>query len=222
MSPDQRRRSWLALAVVLSAGFAILAHAAIVEGVSPTVGALLSLIPLTLLALWAVRRAQRRAAVLAALAFSAAAFALWQGWSVLERHFPSLFFVEHAGTNLLLAVVFGRTLLAGREPLVARFARIVHGSIPPEVERYTRQVTLAWTILFATIFTLSCALYFGNFLAEWSLLANFLNPILIGAMFLAEYAIRLRALPNWEQVGILGGIRAFTRHFGAARFEAPR
>lgn len=220
MTPELRRRSWVALAVVLSIGYAILAHASLVSSVSPTVGTLLALTPITLFALWAVRRSKRRA--LGAIALAATAVAAWLGWGTLERHFPDIFFVEHATTNLMLAFLFGRTLAAGREPLVALFARLVHGSIPPEVERYTRQVTLAWTIFFATLFTVSCALYFGNFLAAWSLLANILSPILITAMFVGEYAVRLRALPNWEQVGIMGGIRAFSRHLGAARFEAPR
>lgn len=220
MTPELRRRSWVALAVVLSIGYAILAHASLVSNVSPTVGTLLALTPITLFALWAVRRSKRRA--LGAIALAATAVAAWLGWGTLERHFPDIFFVEHATTNLMLAFLFGRTLAAGREPLVALFARLVHGSIPPEVERYTRQVTLAWTIFFATLFTVSCALYFGNFLAAWSLLANILSPILITAMFVGEYAVRLRALPNWEQVGIMGGIRAFSRHLGAARFEAPR
>jgi len=48
----------------------------------------------------------------------------------------------------------------------------------------------------------------------WSLLANILTPLLVGAMFVVEYAVRLRVLPNWERVGILRGVRAFSRHFG--------
>jgi uncharacterized membrane protein len=220
VTSDRRRRSWAALAVILSVGFAVLAHAAIVEGISPTVGALLSLIPLAAFAAWSVRRAHSRAAAIGLLLVAAVAIAL--GWGALERNFPRLFFVEHAGINLLLAVVFGRTLLRGAEPLVTRFARLVHGTIPPEVERYTRHVTLAWTIFFGTLFALSCSLYLGGWLAAWSMLANILSPILIASMFLVEYAVRLRALPNWERAGILAGIRAFSRHFGAQRCEAPR
>ena len=220
MSPEARKRSWVAVAVVVSIGYAILAHASLVSRVSPTTGTLLALTPVTLFAVWAVRRSKQRALGAAALAL--AAVMAWLNWVSLERHFPDIFFIEHATTNLLLAFVFGRTLAAGREPLVALFARLVHGTIPPEVERYARQVTLAWTVFFATLFTVSCALYFGKFLAAWSLLANILSPILITAMFVLEYAVRLRALPNWERVGIMGGIRAFSRHFGSARFEAPR
>lgn len=220
MTAQARKRCWLALAVAASICYAILAHASLVNGVSPTVGTLLALTPISLFALWTIRRSKHRALGAAALALAAAA--AWLHWGTLERHFPDIFFIEHATTNLLLAFVFGRTLVAGREPLVALFARLVHGSIPPEVERYARQVTLAWTVFFATLFTLSSALYFGRFLAAWSLLANILSPILITAMFVIEYAVRLRALPHWERVGIMGGIRAFSRHFATARFEAPR
>jgi uncharacterized membrane protein len=220
VSPERRRRGWVALVVVLSVGFALLAHAALVDRVPARVGALVSLVPLALFAAWLVRRSRSRAAAILAAAVVLAAVVA--GWGEIEAHFPSLFFAEHAGVNLLLAIVFGRTLLAGREPLVTRFARIIHGTIPPEVERYTRRVTLAWTALFVALFALSCLLFLGGWLHAWSLLANVASPVAVGAMFVVEYAVRLRALPDWEQVGILGGVRAFSRHFGGARFEAPR
>jgi uncharacterized membrane protein len=219
MSLEQRVRPLAVLAVVLSVVFVLLVHAVLVEGLPPTLGALLSLVPLTACALWIAGRTRHRIVLFAIVALAAAAIVL--EWNALERHFPDLFFVEHAGINLVLAIVFGRTLAAGHEPLVTRFARMVHGAIPPEVESYTRRVTIAWTLFFLAIFTASCVLYLGGWLTAWSLLANFLSPILLGAMFAIEYVVRLRALPHWERVGILGGIRAFTRHFGTARFE-PR
>ena len=220
MTAAPRNRPWVALGIVLSAAFALLAHAAIVDGVPRSVGAALSLVPLVLLALLAARRARHRAAVAGTIALAAAA--LWLGWGGLELHFTDLFFLEHAGANLLLGVIFGRTLAAGREPLCARFARLVHGSLTPEVERYARGVTVAWTAFFVAIFALSCVLYLGNFRAAWSLLANFVTPALVVAMFVVEYAVRLRMLPNHERVGIMGGVRAFSRHFAQARFETPR
>jgi uncharacterized membrane protein len=210
----------VALALIVSAALALLAHAALVDRLPARVGAAVSLVPIAVLVAWMLRRSRRR--IVAVLVLAALVIGVASCWSQIERHFPDLFFVEHAGINLLLAFVFGRTLVGGREALVTRFALIVHGTIPPEVERYTRHVTLAWTLLFLTLATLSCALYFSGQMAAWSLLANIVNPIAIVAMFVIEYAVRLRALPGWEQVGILGGVRAFTRHFAAARFEAPR
>lgn len=220
MTREQRRWAWVALAVLLSASFAVLAHFAIIDGVPTALGAILSLVPLACLALWAARRSRRRLAWLAAALVGAAA--LWFWWDAFEKHFPDLFFIEHAGANLFLAIVFGRTLPKGHEALCTRFARLIHGPLAPNVERYTRQVTAAWTIFFTALFIASCALYLGRFLAAWSLLANILSPVLIVAMFVVEYAVRHRVLPEHERVGILGGIRAFSRHFGTARFEAPR
>lgn len=215
MTPGVRPRLGVALAVVLSIAFAVLAHGALVQALPPAVGAALSLVPVSLLLWWALGRNRLRFAALLLLA--AAAAALWFGWEQFERYFPNLFFVEHAGANLLLAVIFGRTLAAGREPLCTRFARLMHEHLPPEVERYTRQVTIAWTAFFVALFALSCALYFAGFLSAWSYLVNFLSPLLIGAMFAVEYVVRHRVLPDWERIGVLGGIRAFSRHFQAQR-----
>jgi uncharacterized membrane protein len=214
------KRLGIALAVAFSISFALLAHAALVDRLPASWGALLSLVPLAGLLLWMVRRAGGRLAAGALVLL--AAVGLWLGWDSLQRNFPSVFFVEHAGANLLLAIVFGRTLRAGKVALVTRFALLIHGTLPPEVERYTRHATLAWTIFFAALCTASCVLYFGGFQAQWSFLANIANPLLMAAMFLGEYAIRLRALPDWQQVGILGGIRAFSRHFAASRLESTR
>jgi uncharacterized membrane protein len=216
-----RRSATLALLVVLLAMFAAAAHWSIVGDASRhAVGAWLSLTPVAALVAAALRRARRPQAILVAAV--AACIALWFAWPALERNFPKLFFVEHAGANLVLAFVFGRTLVGGREPLCARFARMLHGALPPDVQRYTRQVTVAWTVFFVVVFVVSCGLYLGGFLAAWSLLANILSPLLIAAMFLVEYLVRLRTLPTWERTGILGGIRAFTRYFATAQPEPRR
>lgn len=220
MSGEGRRRPVAALVVLLAVCGAALAHYAIVQAPTPTLGALLSLIPIAVIGFVAARRARHAAWVLVSIALAAAA--LWLGWGLLERHFTNLFFLEHAGMNLLLAATFGRTLVGGREPLCTRFARIIHGTLEPDVARYTRHVTLAWTIFFVSLFALSCALYFGRFVAAWSFLANIASPILIALMFIVEYAIRVRALPNHKQIGILGGIRAFSQHVAARRSPAPR
>ena len=78
-------------------------------------------------------------------------------------------------------------------------------------------MTLAWTILFTTLLVVSCALYLSGQRAAWSVFANFATPAGVGAMFAIEYIVRHRVLPHWERVGIMGGVRAFSRHFGQAR-----
>lgn len=220
MTGGQRTRLQVIVVAVLSMSFALLAHAALVDGIPPAAGAALSLVPAALLAWWLVNRTRHR--IVAAVALLGLAAGLWLGWPQLERHFPDVLFIQHAGINLVLGIVFGRTLFGGGEPLVTTFARLVHGILPPEVERYTRRVTIAWTVFFAVLFAASCALYLTKQQAAWSFLATIASPVLIATMFVAEYFVRHRVLPDWERVGILGGVRAFARHFQSARFEAPR
>ncbi|HKP67273.1 MAG TPA: hypothetical protein VJX31_11650 [Casimicrobiaceae bacterium] len=211
----------MVFAGMLLVAFASAAHFAIVEAPEEAaLGASLSLIPLAALAVWCVRRTRHR--YVAVLAVASAVVVLWSVWSSLERYFPRLFFIEHTGANLVLAIVFGRTLAGNREALCTRFARLIHGTLPPEVERYTRQVTAAWTLFFVVVFTLSSVLYLYGFLAAWSLLANILSPVLVAGMFAAEYVVRHRVLPKWERAGVLSSLRAFKRYFAAAQPEAPR
>ena len=213
-------RSRVLLVVGLSAAFALLAHLALADALPARIGAVLSLLPLAALLIFGARRSGGRAAAFGAVALVAAAAIA--GWEELQRHFPDLFFLEHAGMNLALAILFGRTLAGAREPLCTRFARLIHGSLAPEVERYTRGVTLAWALFFVAMFAASCTLYLGGFLATWSLFANILTPVFVVTLFVIEYAVRLRALPNHDSNGILGGVRAFSRHVGASRFEPNR
>jgi uncharacterized membrane protein len=213
-------RARTALAVAASVAFALAAHAAIVEGLSAPTGALLALVPLALLLFLMARRSARRWAGVAVLAAGAAV--AWLAFPALKLNFPSLFFVEHAGGQLLLAFIFGRTLARGEEPLVTQFARAFHGELPPEALRYTRGVTIAWTVFFCALFTVSCALYFAGLREAWSLLANIAGPILVGAMFVGEYLVRHRVLPDLERAGLLSGVRAFTRHMAAAQSQSSR
>ena len=61
---------------------------------------------------------QRRHRLLAALAALAAAGLIVQAWRGHELPAGSLYVSQHVAIHLLLALVFGLTLQAGREPLV--------------------------------------------------------------------------------------------------------
>ena len=114
-SASRRETAW-GIAVVLAVIFAIAAHVAIVEGFhQPLFGAWLSLVPLAGLLASAVHRWRRPRAMLVAAITAVAA--VWLGWPLIEHHFASMFFAEHAGANLVLAIVFGHTLLGNREAL---------------------------------------------------------------------------------------------------------
>lgn len=212
------RRAAVALVVAASCAGAFLAHRALTQSGAPGPAGLVVLVPILVL-LFGIGRRMLPPLVLAVVVVLAAAAAWWTR-SDLERHVADIFFAEHAGIMLALALFFGRTLRAGEEPLCTRFARIVHGTLEPRVSAYTRKLTAAWTLFFAAMFAASCALYLAGQLEAWSILANILTPALIAALFLVEYAVRRRALPHHDSGGILAGVRAFRRHMAGT--HAPR
>ena len=212
------RRVAVALVVAASGACAFLAHRALSESDSPGPAALVALVPAAVVLLAIGRR--MRQPMLLALVMAAVALAAWWGWSDLERHVADVFFIEHAGFMLALALVFGRTLREGEEPLCTRFARIVHGTLEPRVSAYTRKLTLAWAIFFTALCTASSVLYLAGYRDAWSVLANILTPAFIALLFVVEYAVRRWSLPNHDSGGILAGVRAFRRHM--ANSHAPR
>jgi uncharacterized membrane protein len=201
----------------LVVGYPVLAHYTNESADNRLLGALVALAPLVLIALVLAWRSPQRVILLPLLGLSCVA--LWVAWPALEHHFGVIYWLQHAGMQLILFVVFGRTLLGGRLPLCTRFARVVHAPIilTPRHERYTRQVTLAWTVFFAVMALTSTALFFWAPLATWSVFANFLTLPLIVLMFVAEYRIRHWALPHVPPTHILDAVRAFRDSAGHPR-----
>jgi len=93
--------------------------------------------------------------------------------------------------NLALGALFGRTLASGREPMIARFARIERGGeLPPDLARYTRSLTVAWTAFFVVMAATSLGLALWGTVFAWSLFTNVVNYLLVGLFFVAEYVYR--------------------------------
>jgi uncharacterized membrane protein len=128
---------------------------------------------------------------------------------MLQRHTSLIYWIEHAATQSLLCVAFARSLAPGRESMCTMFARMVHGTLGPAMERYTRQVTLAWSVFFGAMASVSTALFFAAPVSVWSAFANFCTGPLIVLMFIGEYAVRRRVLPDVEHAGIVAGVQAF-------------
>jgi uncharacterized membrane protein len=129
--------------------------------------------------------------------------ALWFGAS------PQIF------CYLGLLWLFGRSLRRGREALITRVARFVHGELSPEKERYTRQVTVFWCVFFAGMAITSVFLLLFVSVDAWLFFANVLNlPILVFA-FLAEYAFRLVHLPESARESLAAPLRAYRRFRGS-------
>ena len=116
---------------------------------------------------------------------------------------------QHVAIHLLLALVFGVTLQAGREPLVTALARRVHGGLTSEMAAYSRKVTLAWTIYFLIMAALSLALFVALPFAAWATFANLVTPVAIVAMFVGEYLLRYRLHPDFERATLAQAVRAY-------------
>ena len=130
----------------LLVAWAVLAHLGSAGESDADLGAALGVAPLIVivaLLLWRVRNPLwLLAGGLSMLA------ALVAAWLTLRANVPLLYLVQHVGTNLALATLFGRTLFGGGDALVTQFARAVHGEITERKIRYTRGVTVAWTAFF--------------------------------------------------------------------------
>lgn len=182
-------------------------HAAATPG-AHGFGLALAIVPLLAIALAAALRSAHRAWLLPLWALVCAA--LWLAREPLARHFEWGLYLEHFSFNLMMAFVFGRTLAAGREPLCTQFAAIVHGTLAPEVARYTRQITVAWTLFFVGMAAVSTLLFATSPIVTWSTFANYLTLPLVGAMFVAESACRRFVLPpaqlpaSWNRCGPTG------------------
>ncbi len=201
-----RSARWAALGAACIA-YAVLAHLASADPSPDLFDAAVAIAPVVgLAAVLAWRSPQRPWMLLLCLAGCAALYAS-AGW--LVQHYNWVFLLQHAGMQILLGVVFGRTLRAGQVPMVSRFAAIVHGELSAALARYTRQVTWAWTLYFAVMATLSLMLFWLAPIAVWSAFANLLNLPLLLLMFTAEYVARLFLVAPSDRAGPLEAIRAY-------------
>jgi uncharacterized membrane protein len=167
-------------------------------------------------------------ALLAAGGLAYALLAYWlttaQGIAALGALAPYvhwLYFLEHAVVFLALGALFGASLRRGREALVTRLARLLGDPLDAAGLAYTRRVTLAWALFCAALVAISALLFFLAPLEAWSIFANLLTLPLVGGMFAAEYALRLRRHPELCQGGVLRSVRAFWQH-GASPSSGPR
>lgn len=93
--------------------------------------------------------------------------------------------------NLALCWLFGRTLAAGREPMIARFARLERGAeLPADLARYARALTAAWTGFFFAMAAVSLSLALWGSVLAWSLFTNVINYALVALFFVGEYVVR--------------------------------
>ncbi|MGI9302163.1 MAG: hypothetical protein ACR2RB_05565 [Gammaproteobacteria bacterium] len=101
----------------------------------------------------------------------------------------------------LLAIVVGRTLLAGETPLLTRLATMARGELTPRTVRYTRGLTVFWAAFFVFLVIELTALALLVSLETWSVFAHLLNCLLAGLLIVGEYLFRRWYLSELEHPG---------------------
>jgi len=202
-------RAWIrGLGVaVLAIAYAVLAHLSNSMPGASALGVALAVGPLLVFAVILGWRSRLR--LPSVLLCALAGVLVYRYWPLLAEHFPWLYLLQQAGAYGLLGLMFARSLAADRVPLCTHWATLVHGPLAPAVAHYTRAVTVVWAALFAFITFTMVVLFALAPLPVWSAFANFCAFPLIVAMFVGEYAVRNRVLPNMRHAGIFAGPRAF-------------
>jgi uncharacterized membrane protein len=121
-----------------------------------------------------------------------------------------LLYAPPIAINLALCWLFGRTLVRGRVPLIARFAMMEQGTLSPELASYTRTLTWLWTLLFAGAAAASLVLALSANRDAWSLFTNLLNYLLVAMLFLGEFAyrrLRFRSYRHQSPLQLLRNVR---------------
>lgn len=195
------------------AAWTIGAHVVFANGAPSRAATLYALAPIAVTVAWLVRHTHRRMLWIGAMALVTSMLVLVVPANRTDASF--VYQLQYLAMQVALAVLFGRTLLAGREPLVTRFARIIHGALPQPIERYTRSVTAVWTAFFAVMAAIAIVLYALASREAWSAFVNLLTIPSVAAMFAIEYAVRRMRFPDFEHVSILEGARAFQRAFAS-------
>lgn len=100
-----------------------------------------------------------------------------------------------------LAYFFGRTLLAGRVPLIERIARVRDPDLPPALRRYTRRLTALWCAYFLLAALLAAT-------ADWPM---WWTSALVWAgavvLFVGEHGVRPRLFPDRSFPGLAEQLR---------------
>lgn len=202
-----RRRLQLAAIIAFVVAYAGLSHYSNSVAKTHDVGVGLALGPVLAVGLALIWRWTHL--LVALLAAAAAAVVLRHYWPLLERNFPLVYLLQEAGFYSLMAASFGLSLRRHETALCTRLADKVHGPLSAQEIRYTRQVTVAWTIFFLAITLVTIALFATAPLRVWSLFANFFAVPLMLLMFAAEYAVRRRVLPQVQGASILAAVRVY-------------
>jgi uncharacterized membrane protein len=133
------------------------------------------------------------------LGFIAACAAL--AWVVATIGGRPLLYAPSVLIPAALCWFFGRTLAAGRQPLVATVALSARPQTPDYLLRYSRRLTQLWTGIFAALSAWDLGLALLAPHAAWSAMANCGNYLVIGLAVGGEYLFRRLHFREYDHPG---------------------
>jgi uncharacterized membrane protein len=216
-----------ALAVALVVGYALASHFALILPGGKTIAAVLAVgIPAIIAVGWIFqwvfkwlesssiksRKIVYRFVIASCAALVPVLAFLYLTWPLMLANADAVYFAQHVGTNGLLAWVFGRTLAEGFTPLIVTFAKMIHPSLPKEIEIYARKVTVAWTWFFVITCVISVVLYVAAPLYAWSAFALLLQWPSVAVFFIGEFLLRKKLFKKFEHASLKQGFDAYLQN----------
>jgi uncharacterized membrane protein len=187
-----------ALAVAL--GWPIALHFAVVSGHPGWMPIITSIAAICAIAIWSAAKG-----TIAAVIVGLGAAGLL---AVIAIVAPSaLVFGPPIVINAALGALFARSLRRGYEPTISVFARLEHGTLAPELARYTRGLTWLWTILFLGLATAALLLAVYASLSAWSWFVNCATYVAVAGLFVGEYLYRRIRFPQYRHASLLTQFR---------------
>jgi uncharacterized membrane protein len=202
-----RRRLQIAAVAVFIIAYAGLSHYSNSNTQARGLATLLALAPM--LALGCLMVWRWNGLLLAALLAAAVLLLLGHYWNLLIAEFSIVYLIQQCGFYVLMALTFGRSLFQGRVPLCTEFADKIHGPLSDLELRYTRSVTWAWVLFFLGNLGVTFILFAFASLRTWSFFVNFISLPLVLLMFVTEFAVRRRVLPQVQRHGLIATLRIY-------------
>ena len=202
-----RRRLQLAAVLLFFIAYSVLSHYSNLNPQGHDLRTLLALAPMLTLGLVLLWRWS--GALIALSAAAAAAVLLRAFWPLFAQNFSIVYLIQQVGFYSIMAFTFGRSLRQGSVPLCSQLADKIHGPLSALELRYTRRVTVAWAVFFLLNVAASFLLFEFAPLRVWSVFVNFCSLPLILLMFVAEYAVRRRVLPQVQRNGLIATLRVY-------------
>ena len=113
---------------------------------------------------------------------------LLRGSAEAMLYYPTL-------VNLVLLIVFVHSLIYP-PAVITRLARIREPDLPPAGVRYTRTVTVVWSVFFLLNGSASIFTAIWTTAETWTLYNGFIAYVLIGALFGVEWLVRARVMKD--------------------------